>query len=69
MGKTVRTPLPLRPAEIRKIRLLLGETQQQFGRRFRVTRFTIMRWENSGSPPWWAGQVLFQMMRELENRQ
>ena len=42
--------------EVRRIRKLLKEDQTAFGKRFGVTRRTIIRWEKSGHNfPEWGG--------------
>ena len=38
----------IRPAKVRAIRAHLHETQEEFGARFRVTRYVIMSWEVYG---------------------
>ena len=38
----------IRPAKVRAIRAHLNETQEEFGRRFGVTRYVVMHWEKFG---------------------
>ena len=38
----------IRPAKIRAIRAHLNETQEDFGKRYHVTRYLVMHWERYG---------------------
>jgi DNA-binding transcriptional regulator YiaG len=40
----------IKPSEIKKARERLGETQEEFSRRFGVDQSTVHRWETYGVP-------------------
>ena len=44
------TPRDLLGEEIRRVRLAMGETQEQFRHRFGIERTTLVNWEHRGAP-------------------
>ena len=56
-------------ADIRAARARINETQEQFGNRFGVTRWTIALWEDSGPPLTGPATILLdRVLAELERQ-
>jgi transcriptional regulator with XRE-family HTH domain len=55
--------LPEWAVKIKKVRLLLGESQRQFGKRFGVSQVAVAYWEMGENDP--KPSVLLYVYREL----
>jgi len=58
---------PITAQRIHNLRMSLGESPEQFGKRFGVARTTILHWEKKGPPQTGAGRPHVEaVMAELE---
>ena len=64
IGGTMKTQAPIWATQIKALRLKLGETQAQFGDRFKVSQVAVSLWESGENEP---PAMVFMFLMEQQN--